>query len=115
MDQFYELLRFFSGDFVDLRLFFFFFFSPAGEKMAGNGTRSDNNKGHAHSFARTVRLRSFYGPTKRNVSGSVAVSVSVHMEPCTIYFYFLDFYRSRFRIRIAPVSFSVSVQMDSHL
>ena len=98
-----------------LILGFFLFFSPAGEKMAGNGTRSDNNKGHAHSFARTVRLRSFYGPTKRNVSGSVAVSVSVHMEPCTIYFYFLDFYRSRFRIRIAPVSFSVSVQMDSHL
>ena len=34
-----------------------------------------------------------------SVPESVPVSVSAHIESCTLYFYFLDFYRGRFRIR----------------
>ena len=54
------------------------------------------------TLTRTVRHRSLHGSIKTNVSvsGSVAASVSVHMESCTVYVYFLDFCRSRFRIRI---------------
>ena len=98
-DQFYELLRFFSSDFADLRQ----------EKMTGKGTRSNENKGHAHSLTRTVRHRPLRGPIKINVS----VSVSVHMESCTVDFYFLDFYRSRFRIRTNGIDPSVDFRRFS--
>ena len=61
---------------------------PAGNNMAGNGTRIDENMGHAHPLIHTVRHRSLHGQIKINVfvAESVAVSVSVHMESCTIHF-----------------------------
>ena len=95
VDQFYELLSFFSGDFADLR----HGFSIGRKKMAGNGTRSDENKGHDYLLTQTVRHRSLQGPIKINVSVSIAVSMSVHMESCTVYIHFLDFYCSHFHIR----------------
>ena len=66
-------------------------------KMAGNDTRSDENKGHTHPLTITVRHRSLHGPIKINVSvsKSVVVSVSVHIESRTIHFHFLDFFHSR--------------------
>ena len=80
--------------------------------MARNGTRCDENKRHANPLTCTVRHRSLHGPIKIDISvcGSVAVSVSGHMQSCIIYFYFLDFYRSQVGIRIltngiAPLTF----------
>ena len=53
-----------------------------------------------HLLTRTVRHRSLHGPITMNVSvsGPVAVFVPVHIESCTIYFCFLNFYRYRIRI-----------------
>ena len=65
------------------------------EKLVGNGT--DENKGHIRPLTRMVRHRSLHVPIKINVSvsGSVAVSMSVHMESRTICFNCLDFYGIR--------------------
>ena len=57
VDQFYELLCFFLGDFADL---------------------SDENKGHTHLLTHMVQHRSLHGPVKIHTSGSIAVSL-----PCT--------------------------------
>ena len=74
--------------------------------MARKGTRSDANERHAHPLSRTV----WHGPIKIgvSVSRSVAASISMLMESCTIYFYFLNFYCSRVCIRICT-------QMESPL
>ena len=50
LDQFYELLRFFFGDFADLR----HGFSTGRKNMAENGTRSDKNKGRARPLTYTA-------------------------------------------------------------
>ena len=70
--------------------------------MATKGTRSDENERHTHPLTCTVRHRSLHGQIKINVfvAESVAVSVSVHMESFTIFFYFLDFHHSRVPSRI---------------
>ena len=72
------------------------------ERMAGKGTRSDENERHAHTLTRTVRQRSLHGPIQLNVSvsRSVAISVSVHMESRAMNFYCLDFFFYRVRIHI---------------
>ena len=90
------------------------------EKMLRKGTRRDTNERHAHSLTCTVRHRSLHGPIKIDISvcGSVAVSVSGHMQSCIIYFYFLDFYRSSVRVRtngIAPLALNLSLVLQSLL
>ena len=64
------------------------------ERMALKGTRSDENEGHAHWLNCMVQHRLLHDPIKINVhvSGSIALSMSVHMKSCIIYFYCLDFY-----------------------
>ena len=88
-DHFCELLCFFRHYFAGSHLLF-----HQQERMVGKGTRSNANERHTHLLTRTVWHRSLHGLIKINVaiSWSTAVSVSLHMEPCTIYFNLLDFY-----------------------
>ena len=72
-------------------------------RTARTGTRSDANERHPHPLTRTTR----HGPIKnKRFYGiwSVAVSVSVHRDSCTIHFYFLDFYRIRICISTNGIS-----------
>ena len=99
----------YASSFVILLILGIFFFHRQ-VRMARKSAKSNGNDGYTRPLTPTVRHRSLHGPIKLNVSvsGTVAVSVSVHIESCTIYFSFLDFYRSRFRIlirtnRMAPL------------
>ena len=83
------------------------------DKVARKGTRSDANERHAERSFRLTgagRQRPLHGPVKINVSVSafVALTVTVHMESCTIYHYFLDF----FFFFTVSVSESVSVRTE---
>ena len=70
------------------------------------GLKKWRSEGHAHPLIRTVWQSLLQGPIKINipVSGSIAVSMSVHVDSCTMYFYFL-------LSRLVPVTVSVLMEM----
>ena len=95
-DQCCELLCFVLRDFADPRHGWDHTCLSTGKREWREKAQEVTQMRHAHPLTRAVRHGSLHDPIKR----SVAVSVSVHMKSCNIYYFFLEFYRSRVRIRI---------------